>query len=281
MRVIGSAAFGFQIDMMECKLLSIRVHHRACQSALRTGCKLAACLRVGGTAGQHTATYSLHTTCTDDLHFQKTTCLQDNWLHADLHPGNIIVQTHAGPDLPPWLEAPADAAARAVLGVPLRQCLRSISFAIVDVGMVSCMQRHHFAALVDVYRGLAAFDGVLVADAMVRLRHEGGGSSVCDAPRFRAEVRDIFGAVDAEVMHERTHEVVGRVLDSMRRNRLTLDGAVSTTLITVLTLEGWASKLDPNIRILDTIKRLLPQPWARRVDHAVAVGAQYDLMDLA
>ena len=204
--------------------------------------------------------------------------MQDNWLHADLHPGNIIVQTHPGATLPPWLERAADTALRPLFGVSVRDCLRSITFAIVDVGMVTSMQPHHFAALVDVYKGLASFDGSVVGDAMARLRHA-ESSARCDLSGFRADVTEIFRDVDSAVMHDRTSEVVGLVLDSMRRHRLTLDGAVSTTLITVLTLEGWATKLDPQIRILETIKGLLPQPPGARLGDATDMCVAADLMD--
>lgn len=204
--------------------------------------------------------------------------LQDNWLHADLHPGNIIVQTHPGTDLPQWLERAADAALQPLFGVTTRDCMRSITFAIVDVGMVTSMQPAHFAALVDVYQGLASFDGSVVGDAMVRLRHA-ESTAQSDLSGFRADVTRIFRHVDSEVMHDRTSEVVGKVLDSMRRHRLTLDGAVSTTLITVLTLEGWATKLDPKIRILQTIKGLLPQPLGARLCDTTDTCMAADLLD--
>jgi aarF domain-containing kinase len=204
--------------------------------------------------------------------------MQDNWLHADLHPGNIIVQPHDGPKLPTWLERSADIVLKPLFGATLRQCLRSVTFAIVDVGMVTSMQPKHFRALIDVYSGLTSFDGAMVGDAMTRLRHE--ASSVdADLDGFKSEVTGIFKGVDAQVMHDQTSEVVTSVLESMRRHRLTLDAAVSVTLITVLTLEGWASKLDPDIRILDAIEGMLPEKPGRRLPQAADLCLRADLMD--
>ena len=102
---------------------------------------------------------------------QAATVLQDDFLHADLHPGNIIVRTHDGPPLPPSLERAADAVLLASLGISARDCLRSVSLSILDAGMVTSMGPGHFEALVHTYKGLASLDGRTVGEGMTRLRH--------------------------------------------------------------------------------------------------------------
>lgn len=204
--------------------------------------------------------------------------MQDDWLHADLHPGNIIVRTHEGPPLPMWLEQAGDALLQPTLGIQVRDCLRSITLSILDAGMVTSMGPGHFAALVDVYSGLAHLDGAVVGEAMTRLRHmESSASFNCKA--FQDDVDTIFRDVDRQIMRDRTHEVVGEVLESMRRHRMTLDGAAAATMLTVLTLEGWATKLDPDIRILDTIGDLLPRPRGERLQTVADLLLSADVLD--
>ena len=40
---------------------------------------------------------------------------------------------------------------------------------------------------------------------------------------------------------------------------------MSTVVVTTLVLEGWSTKLNPNIRILDTLKRTLPRAYAEHL----------------
>lgn len=47
--------------------------------------------------------------------------------------------------------------------------------------------------------------------------------------------------------------------------QVNLKGVVSTVVVTTLVLEGWSTKLNPNIRILDTLKRTLPRPYAEHL----------------
>ena len=44
-----------------------------------------------------------------------------------------------------------------------------------------------------------------------------------------------------------------------------MDAAAIAVLITTLALEGWATKLDPDIRILESISEMIPRPVAHRI----------------
>ena len=45
----------------------------------------------------------------------------------------------------------------------------------------------------------------------------------------------------------------------MRKHGVHLRGVVTTVIMTSFVLEGWSSKLDPDIRILDAVRALLPE----------------------
>ena len=55
-----------------------------------------------------------------------------------------------------------------------------------------------------------------------------------------------------------------------------MDAGPSTVLITTFVLEGWSTKLNPDIRVMETICDILPQSWhdkiPRTVDKLVADG---------
>lgn len=47
-----------------------------------------------------------------------------------------------------------------------------------------------------------------------------------------------------------------------------MKGIVSTVVVTTLVLEGWSTKLNPNIKILDALKHLLPRPFSEHLQIA-------------
>jgi predicted unusual protein kinase regulating ubiquinone biosynthesis (AarF/ABC1/UbiB family) len=75
----------------------------------------------------------------------------------------------------------------------------------------------------------------------------------------------VFEALDPEALRANTPEVVRAVMETVRRHRVHIRGVVSTILMTSLVLEGWYSELDPEIRVLKTVRAQLPEARARRL----------------
>lgn len=48
-----------------------------------------------------------------------------------------------------------------------------------------------------------------------------------------------------------------------------LKGIVSTVVVTTLVLEGWSTKLNPDIKILEALKGVLPMPLVERLSISV------------
>ena len=44
---------------------------------------------------------------------------------------------------------------------------------------------------------------------------------------------------------------------------------MSTIVVTTLVLEGWSSKLDPDLHILDTMREVLGSDWSERISRVV------------
>lgn len=199
-------------------------------------------------------------------------------MHADLHPGNIIVATVPPPTLPPLLARVGDAAAAALGGRSADEAACGVRLSLVDAGMTVSLREDHFRALLELYAGISALDGSAIGGAMLRLRHTGGAARV-DLDAFVADIEGIFRDVDRQRFRDDTQDVVRCVLECLRQHRITMDGAASAVLLTTLALEGWATKLDPDIRILETIAGLIPQPWGRRLPPVVDRLVLDDLVD--
>ena len=52
--------------------------------------------------------------------------------------------------------------------------------------------------------------------------------------------------------------------------QVSLKGVVSTVVVTTLVLEGWSSKLNPDIRILEKLQELLPLSWSEKTNKFIA-----------
>lgn len=68
------------------------------------------------------------------------------------------------------------------------------------------------------------------------------------------------------------------VIEKVRQHSVTLKSQVSTVLITALVLDGWASALDHDVRVLEHVKELVAlEDWrgrlGRTVDHFMRAGA--------
>lgn len=83
------------------------------------------------------------------------------------------------------------------------------------------------------------------------------------------ELQHKFASLSEVDITERTSEVFSDIMDTIRQHQVHLPGQVSTVVVTALVLEGWSSKLDPKLRIMDTLREMLPSNWSDRVGRAV------------
>lgn len=181
--------------------------------------------------------------------------LRDNFVHADLHPGNILVR----------LEVPAPGSLRARLGKALGWELRLPKLVLLDVGMIAKLSDEDQANLVGFFKHLTSMDGVGLADAIMSFTEE-------KPPRplaFREAMGQLFAGLDPGYMREHTPEVINSIMDAIREHQVHLKGVVSTVVITTMVLEGWSTKLNPEIRIVEALKEILPSAWGERVGKTV------------
>ncbi|GFR41310.1 hypothetical protein Agub_g1990 [Astrephomene gubernaculifera] len=187
--------------------------------------------------------------------------LRDNFIHADLHPGNILVKEADPP-------SPLVSAAAKWLPDRVRSWLvdRSPQVVLLDTGMIVELSDHDQAALMGFFRALTRMDGKALAAQIINMSVDGACK---DPAAFAAELDSMFRCMDREYLRLESQAVIRDLIERMRQHQVTLRSSVSTVVVTSLVLEGWSSKLDPDVRILDTMRDMLAMDWPERISMAV------------
>jgi aarF domain-containing kinase len=158
--------------------------------------------------------------------------LMDNLMHADLHPGNILLDARRGQD------------PRIVL---------------LDVGMVARLTAAEANAFIGLLRAMGAGNGRKAARAVLCFAEM---QQVCASPEriaaFETDMGDLFAdkcrgfgtSVDFG-------EVLRGVLSLVRTHQVTLEANYMTLVMNVLCLEGMARQLLPEYNVLDAARPLL------------------------
>ncbi|XP_028788224.1 uncharacterized aarF domain-containing protein kinase 2-like isoform X2 [Neltuma alba] len=176
--------------------------------------------------------------------------LVDNFIHADMHPGNILVR------------------------VPQRKSSRRRLFksrphvVFLDVGMIAELSGSDRVNLVEFFKAVACRDGQTAAECALRLSKQ----QSCPNPKaFIEEVDEAFafwGTPEGDLVHPA--ECVEQLLEKVRRHRVNIDGNVSTVIVTILVLEGWQRKLDPGYDVMETLQTLvLRADWAKSLSYTI------------
>jgi len=161
--------------------------------------------------------------------------LHDNLMHADLHPGNILVQrgdakhNHLG--------------TRIVL---------------VDAGMVAQLKREEQENFIGFLHTLGAGDGEAASDCLLRFSRE----QTCASPEQRAAFRAAMSRLFAETCRGYGEAVdiglvLRRTLQTLHEHRVRIDINYATLVLNLLCLEGLAAALQPSYSLLDGAKPLL------------------------
>ncbi|GFQ02307.1 probable serine/threonine-protein kinase abkc [Phtheirospermum japonicum] len=176
--------------------------------------------------------------------------LVDNFVHADMHPGNILV--------------------RVAQNKPVRKKLFKTKphVVFIDVGMTAELSKNDRVNLLEFFKAVARRDGQTAAECTLRLSKKQN----CPKPdAFVQEVKesfDFWGTPEGDIVHPA--ECMQQLLEQVRRHKVNVDGNVCTVMVTVLVLEGWQRKLDPGYDVMHTLQTLLLKAdWAKSLSYTI------------
>ena len=202
--------------------------------------------------------------------------LIDNFVHADLHPGNIMVRFYQ-PERPSFApsrhdrDAPDDSTDKteAVLARlrPHRHNPREWTetlaridaegyrpqLVLIDTGLVTELNGTNRANFLDLFKAIASFDGYRAGQLMVeRCRQP---EAVVDAEVFALKMQHLVLGVKSRTFalgNIKIGDILNEVLSMVRTHHVRMEGDFVNVVISILLLEGIGRSLDPN---LDLFKR--------------------------
>ncbi|RMC02883.1 hypothetical protein DUI87_20076 [Hirundo rustica rustica] len=165
----------------------------------------------------------------------------DNFVHADLHPGNILVQGTARPEQ----AAVADVCDTLVLEV--RPPLRQLRLVLLDAGIVAELRSADMRNFRAVFTAVVQGQGERVAELIL---HHARANQCQDIERFKAEMAELV-----------TKLQVGNLLSSVFKllmtHKVKLESNFASIIFAIMVLEGLGRSLDPELDILEAAKPLL------------------------
>ncbi|KAG5131228.1 hypothetical protein GLYMA_13G247300v4 [Glycine max] len=175
--------------------------------------------------------------------------LVDNFIHADMHPGNILVRVSQNKSR--------------------KRLFKSKPHVVfLDVGMTAELSGSDRVNLLEFFKAVARRDGRTAAECALNLSNQQN----CPNPEaFIEEVEESFtfwGTPEGDIVHPA--ECMEQLLEKVRRHRVNIDGNVCTVMVTTLVLEGWQRKLDPGYNVMQTLQTLLLRAdWAKSLSYTI------------
>ncbi|KAI2602103.1 ABC1 family protein [Hypoxylon sp. NC1633] len=218
--------------------------------------------------------------------------LIDNFVHADLHPGNIMVRFYQAqqPDLSlrrssndrkPHPNEHADVTEQVLARLrPYRKRGDSAAWEaelkkideegfrpqliFIDTGLVTELNATNRRNFLDLFRAVAEFDGYKAGHLMCeRCRQP---DAVIDKEVFALKMQHLVLNVKSSTLalgNVKIGDILQQVLDMVRHHHVRLEGDFVNVVISILLLEGIGRSLDPNVDLLSSSLPILRQLGAQ------------------
>ncbi|XP_062859305.1 uncharacterized aarF domain-containing protein kinase 2 [Trichomycterus rosablanca] len=178
----------------------------------------------------------------------------DNFVHGDLHPGNILVQAEQG--MSHQSKATLTDLWDTVV-VSMRPSLPPLQLVLLDAGIVAQLSEGDLRNLRAVFTAVVLKQGEHVAELIL---NHARANECQDVPRFKKEMADLVNhALGDKLSLGKVHvaELLSRVFGLLIHHKVKLESNFASVVFAIMVLEGLGRSLDPNLDLLEIAKPLL------------------------
>ncbi|XP_032057087.1 uncharacterized aarF domain-containing protein kinase 2 [Aythya fuligula] len=180
----------------------------------------------------------------------------DNFVHADLHPGNILVQGTAQAS-PGGRERTAVVDLCDTLVVEVQPPLRRLCLVLLDAGIVAELQSADMQNFRAVFTAVVQGQGERVAELIL---HHARANQCQDIERFKSEMAELVTKVRGNTIalgKLQVANLLSNVFKLLMTHKVKLESNFASIIFAIMVLEGLGRSLDPELDILEAAKPLL------------------------
>ncbi|XP_027599642.2 uncharacterized aarF domain-containing protein kinase 2 [Pipra filicauda] len=180
----------------------------------------------------------------------------DNFVHADLHPGNILVQGTARVSTS-CKEQTALVDLCDTLVVEVQPPLRQLCLVLLDAGIVAELQSADMQNFRAVFTAVVQGQGERVAELIL---HHARANQCQDIERFKAEMAELVTKVRGNTIalgKLQVGNLLSNVFKLLMTHKVKLESNFASIIFAIMVLEGLGRSLDPELDILEAAKPLL------------------------
>ncbi|KYO36510.1 hypothetical protein Y1Q_0024234 [Alligator mississippiensis] len=180
----------------------------------------------------------------------------DNFVHADLHPGNILVQgaKHFGATR---RDQTTIVDMCDTLIVEVRPSLCQLRLVLLDAGVVAELQEADLQNFRAVFTAVAQGQGERVGELIL---HHARANQCKDIERFKAEIAELVTKTRMNTIalgKLQVANLLSNVFKLLMTHKVKLESNFASVVFAIMVLEGLGRSLDPKLDILEEAKPLL------------------------